>query len=837
MIAWRSIFRDKSVLITGISFMAVPTGKRFFPQLPGAPAKRWPAPGQADFRRLLTQAGVVLAVAVLIFAVSNLYLSWPPFGLKVTYFRGTNFEEKICSRTERALCRDYGNKSPARGVPSKKFSALWEGILRVPQSGDYIFAGQSDDGLRLIIDGTRIIDNWCDQSWGARTTGGRVHLSAGDHAIAVEHYNNEGESALRIKWSGGPIPPNTILSAPYVIPRESRYLVAGALGWVLAGTILKVALLFAVLILPGYCILRRFAEKRVERDQAFILAAPATVVLLGLIFVVLFALSAPGWVHQIVYVLAIIGAGALAIGRKVRKDIAGLSGACQAGLLFAFLSALISVCYVATADHIHPAVAIQGFPEVARRNPPLPMGEDNGIQYYAGLTFARHLDADALTPSWGGDIWKISDRPPLLGTLYAIELLATGSSDNPLYWNYELLGIVLNSLYLIPLYLLLARLFRDRRMAGWIAAAVLLNTFVFINTWYTWPKLMAMYFVLTAVFYVLARDGFRRRDALVTGICCGLAALSHGGAVLSLPGLMLYQGVALWRRGKSLRRVFVIVGLIAIFIAAFLVVQLPWEIYKKRNSPDRSVILKFHYFSNYGAVENYKPDLVNKLLTASLSDWIVAFFQSTTPQEQYRHRLSNLAASLRANGFAELFRTILSGKWGSYFKSVHESQFFNPLPAVGPLTIIFGVFFLVASFIRRRVATPGGRNALNADMPKLLVLFSFAIVSLIFNTLLKWSGPKNFELPYLELVLNIALLAGFAFSLHLIMRIMLMTFIGLQFFGYVYFATLALGYSVLDFFRIAMTAAVIAVLLIPVVLPGKRAPQDAASSCRDGRPG
>lgn len=65
-----------------------------------------------------------------------------------------------------------------------------------------------------------MIDNWRDQSWGASACGARVRLAAGDHPIAIEYYNSAGEAALRIKWSGGPIPPNTVLAAPYLRKRK-----------------------------------------------------------------------------------------------------------------------------------------------------------------------------------------------------------------------------------------------------------------------------------------------------------------------------------------------------------------------------------------------------------------------------------------------------------------------------------------------------------------------------------------------------------------------------------------------------------------------------------------
>lgn len=211
--------KGDKLLIIGISLLVVLTGIRFYQSL-GALENRLPALRWADFRRPLIQAGVVLAVAALIFAISQLYFLWSPSGLKVTYFHGINFERKICSRTEQAVCRDYENKAPAWGVPSKNFSALWEGILRVPETGEYLFFSQSDDGLRLIIDGKKIIDNWRDQSWYASSTGVQMHLSAGDHRLVVEHYNGDGESALRIKWSGGPIPPNTVLAVPYLRKRK-----------------------------------------------------------------------------------------------------------------------------------------------------------------------------------------------------------------------------------------------------------------------------------------------------------------------------------------------------------------------------------------------------------------------------------------------------------------------------------------------------------------------------------------------------------------------------------------------------------------------------------------
>jgi hypothetical protein len=213
--AAKLIPKGDKLIFVGIGLLIILCAIRFYQSL-GVFEKRVENLRWSDYKQILMMIGFALILLFFLLVIHGLYSMLSLDGLKVTYFRGKNFEEKICTRTEKAVFRDYEDKSPAWRVPAKNFSALWEGILRVPETADYSFFSQSDDGLRLIIDGQKIIDNWRDQNWGASACGAQVHLTAGEHKIAVEHYNNEGESALRIKWSGGPVPPNTVLAAPYL---------------------------------------------------------------------------------------------------------------------------------------------------------------------------------------------------------------------------------------------------------------------------------------------------------------------------------------------------------------------------------------------------------------------------------------------------------------------------------------------------------------------------------------------------------------------------------------------------------------------------------------------
>jgi|GEM_PF-1949958 len=207
--------KGDKLLYVGIGLLLILAAVRFYQSL-GALEKRLMSLSRREVNRFLMHVVIFVGMVCLGYALHALYSFLSPGGLNVTYFRGIDFGKKICSRSEKAVSRDYEEHSPAWRVPSKNFSALWQGSLIVPETAVYDFYAQSDDGMRLIIDGTKIIDNWRNQSWQSSGIGAQVRLEAGRHQIAVEHYNADGESALRIKWCGGPIQPNTVLSAPYL---------------------------------------------------------------------------------------------------------------------------------------------------------------------------------------------------------------------------------------------------------------------------------------------------------------------------------------------------------------------------------------------------------------------------------------------------------------------------------------------------------------------------------------------------------------------------------------------------------------------------------------------
>jgi hypothetical protein len=149
-------------------------------------------------------------------AVACIVTATDPAGLTVEYYADVDFKQAVCTRTETRVLKDYGESAPAKGVPKDGFAARWSGLLLVPESGTYSFYSQSDDGLRMYINDELVLDSWKDQGWLQSGTHGEADLTAGPRPIVIEYYDRNGAGALRVRWAGGPVPPNTVLAAPYL---------------------------------------------------------------------------------------------------------------------------------------------------------------------------------------------------------------------------------------------------------------------------------------------------------------------------------------------------------------------------------------------------------------------------------------------------------------------------------------------------------------------------------------------------------------------------------------------------------------------------------------------
>ena len=102
------------------------------------------------------------------------------------------------ARYESAINYDWGWGSPAPGfVASDNFSARWSRSVYL-EAGTYRFTTQSDDGIRVYIDGRLIIDNWTVHA--LQTNVAYVTLASGNHSLVVEYFEHTGLAVARLWW-------------------------------------------------------------------------------------------------------------------------------------------------------------------------------------------------------------------------------------------------------------------------------------------------------------------------------------------------------------------------------------------------------------------------------------------------------------------------------------------------------------------------------------------------------------------------------------------------------------------------------------------------------------
>ena len=93
---------------------------------------------------------------------------------------------------------DWGTGAPAAGLPADSFSVRWTRSFYF-DGGHYRFYVTMDDGLRLFVDGTLLIDEW--QEGAERSMSADIWLSSGRHDLRVDYYEHEGGAVAATRWS------------------------------------------------------------------------------------------------------------------------------------------------------------------------------------------------------------------------------------------------------------------------------------------------------------------------------------------------------------------------------------------------------------------------------------------------------------------------------------------------------------------------------------------------------------------------------------------------------------------------------------------------------------
>ena len=102
----------------------------------------------------------------------------------------------VLSRCESAINHAWAGNRPGPGVNADNFSARWTGQFAFA-GGTYAFSSTTDDGVRLYVDGSLLIDGWQDRPV---TRTASKSLAPGTHAVKVEYYEHTGDATAQVSW-------------------------------------------------------------------------------------------------------------------------------------------------------------------------------------------------------------------------------------------------------------------------------------------------------------------------------------------------------------------------------------------------------------------------------------------------------------------------------------------------------------------------------------------------------------------------------------------------------------------------------------------------------------
>ncbi len=101
-------------------------------------------------------------------------------------------------------------------------------MVEIPTTGAWTLTTNSDDGVRLWIDGAQVINNWTNHS--PTLNHAALTLSAGHHAVRMEYYESTGGAVAQLRWTGPGISQVAIPGTALTTSRANTWEIALANG-------------------------------------------------------------------------------------------------------------------------------------------------------------------------------------------------------------------------------------------------------------------------------------------------------------------------------------------------------------------------------------------------------------------------------------------------------------------------------------------------------------------------------------------------------------------------------------------------------------------------------
>jgi hypothetical protein len=317
---------------------------------------------------------------------------------------------------------------------------------------------------------------------------------------------------------------------------------------------------------------------------------------------------------------------------------------------------------------------------------------DNDIPRFFAEWFYFHGHSGT-PPLYPGE-WLSSDRPPLQIGYVLLERVF--GWDDTVALRYDVLGVVLQQLWIVGLWALLlaARVGRVTRALAMLT--VLVSDVALVNGFFVWPKMLPTAMLLGAAALLLTPLWPRLRRsvwaAALVAALLALAMLAHGASVFGAIALLLvaaFRGLPSWRW-------------LGVAAAVGIVLMAPWSAYQKYADPPGNRLTKWMLA---GAME---------IDDRGTSEAIVDAYREAGVGGALHDKAENFVTMAGSGPAVELLERAAdsagSGDPSQALREIRELLFFDLLPSLGLLLV--APFAMAVGWRRRRLNPAEWRFAL-----------------------------------------------------------------------------------------------------------------------------
>lgn len=128
-------------------------------------------------------------------------------GLSAEYFKTNDLTGPAINKIDATV----DTQAPPQGIDGGgAWSARWTGQIQPGHSGLYTIYTVADDGIRVWLNGQKIIDDWAEHA--ATEDRAQIKLEAGKkYSIKIEYYNGAGPADAHLQWSS-PCEPRGVIA-------------------------------------------------------------------------------------------------------------------------------------------------------------------------------------------------------------------------------------------------------------------------------------------------------------------------------------------------------------------------------------------------------------------------------------------------------------------------------------------------------------------------------------------------------------------------------------------------------------------------------------------------